>query len=173
MIFVMGIDQWRTETDWPLPDTHYRPYYLHSDGEANSLRRDGTLTTAPPGDEPSDVYLFNPLRPAPSVGGQLLLPGAASMGPRDQREVEDESRPSASRSTGSVEQMGLLVGLPLPWLASSTSDPARADASGIPGPSGVAAWRAAIYLILVQAFRGIAQIGTASAVVSVMGGEEL
>jgi uncharacterized protein len=28
MIFVMGIDQWRTETDWPLPDTQYRPYYF-------------------------------------------------------------------------------------------------------------------------------------------------
>src|SRR5438270_13884615 len=32
MIFVMGIDRWRTESDWPLPDTPHREYYLHSSG---------------------------------------------------------------------------------------------------------------------------------------------
>jgi len=26
MLFVMGIDEWRTEADWPLPDTQYRSY---------------------------------------------------------------------------------------------------------------------------------------------------
>lgn len=88
MIFVMGIDEWRTEADWPLPDTQYQPYYLYSNGGANTLNGDGTLSTEPPGDEPSDVYLFNPLRPVPTVGGQVILPGGNAMGPRDQREVE-------------------------------------------------------------------------------------
>jgi uncharacterized protein len=88
MIFVMGIDRWRAERDWPLPDTQHRPYYLHSGGQANSLRGDGTLTTMSPSDEPSDVYLVNPLRPVHSMGGQVILPGATAMGPRDQREVE-------------------------------------------------------------------------------------
>jgi hypothetical protein len=88
MLFVMGIDEWRSEEDWPLPDTQYRPYYLHSNGEANTLHGDGTLSTEPPDDEPSDVYLYNPLRPVPTVGGQVILPGGNSMGPRDQRTVE-------------------------------------------------------------------------------------
>jgi putative CocE/NonD family hydrolase len=88
MIFVMGIDEWRSEADWPLPDTQYRPYYLHSNGGANTLYGDGTLSTEPPGDEPSDVYLYNPLRPVPTVGGQVILPGGNTMGPRDQRAVE-------------------------------------------------------------------------------------
>ncbi|WP_374689538.1 CocE/NonD family hydrolase [Promineifilum sp.] len=88
MIFVMGIDQWRTDADWPLPDTRYRPYYLHSGGQANTLHGDGLLSAEPPGDEPPDVYLYNPLRPAPTVGGQVILPGGNAMGPRDQREVE-------------------------------------------------------------------------------------
>jgi len=88
MIFVMGIDEWCSEADWPLPDTQYQPYYLHSRGGANTLHGDGTLSTEPPGDEPSDVYLFNPLRPVPTVGGQVILPGGNAMGPRDQREVE-------------------------------------------------------------------------------------
>jgi putative CocE/NonD family hydrolase len=88
MIFVMGIDRWRTETDWPLPDTQYRPYYLHSAGQANTLHGDGSLSSEPPGDEPPDVYLYNPLRPVPTIGGQVILPGGNAMGPRDQRAVE-------------------------------------------------------------------------------------
>jgi putative CocE/NonD family hydrolase len=88
MLFVMGIDEWRSEADWPLPDTQYRPYYLHSGGQANTLHGDGALSEGPPGDEPPDVYLYNPLRPVPTVGGQVILPGGNAMGPRDQREVE-------------------------------------------------------------------------------------
>ncbi len=87
-IFVMGVDRWRDEQDWPLPGTQYRSYYLHSGGTANSLRGDGILSTELPADEPADVYMYNPMRPVPTVGGQVLLPGANSMGPRDQREVE-------------------------------------------------------------------------------------
>lgn len=89
LIFVMGIDRWRTESDWPLPDTRYQPYYLHSGGSANSLRGDGALTTEPPErDEPPDVYVADPLHPVPTAGGQVLWPGARGMGPVDQREVE-------------------------------------------------------------------------------------
>ncbi len=88
LLFVMGIDEWRAETDWPLPDTQYRSFYLRSGGRANTLHGDGALGTEPPGDEPPDVYLYNPLRPVPTVGGQVILPGANSMGPRDQRVVE-------------------------------------------------------------------------------------
>ena len=44
LLFVMGIDQWRTEADWPLPDTQYRSYYLHSAGQANTLEGDGLLS---------------------------------------------------------------------------------------------------------------------------------
>ena len=89
MIFVMGIDQWRTETDWPLPDTQYRPYYLHSTTGANSLRGDGTLSAELPSDERPDTFLSDPLRPLPSVGGQAILSGSNVAGPRDQRTVEE------------------------------------------------------------------------------------
>jgi uncharacterized protein len=87
-IFVMGIDTWRTEADWPLPDTQYRPYYLHSAGQANTLHGDGTLSSQLPGDEPSDVFLYNPMRPVPTIGGQVILPGGNAAGPRDQHAVE-------------------------------------------------------------------------------------
>lgn len=87
-LFVMGADRWRAEAEWPLPDTRYRPYYLRSAGQANTRHGDGALSTEPPGDEPPDVYLYNPLRPVPTVGGQVIAPGANAMGPRDQRTVE-------------------------------------------------------------------------------------
>jgi len=87
-IFVMGLDQWREEDDWPLPDTQFRPYYLHSAGHANSATGDGTLSTEAPTDEREDVYLSNPLNPVPTIGGATLLNLIPVEGPRDQRAVE-------------------------------------------------------------------------------------
>jgi putative CocE/NonD family hydrolase len=90
-LFVMGANIWREEDDWPLPDTNFTAYYLHSGGHANSLSGDGLLSTARPGDEPEDVYLYDPRNPVPTVGGQTFLPGlfvGANAGPRDQRVVE-------------------------------------------------------------------------------------
>lgn len=89
LIFVMGIDQWRTEKDWPLPDTKYSPYYLRSNGSANSLNGDGVLSLTKPGNEPSDSYIYNPMNPVPTIGGQVILPGENAMGPCDQIEVEE------------------------------------------------------------------------------------
>ena len=89
LIFVMGADTWRSEPDWPLPNTAYTDYFLHSDGSANTRRGDGTLSTTPPQVEPSDTLVYDPHQPVPTVGGQVLIPGANSVGPRDQRAVED------------------------------------------------------------------------------------
>lgn len=88
MLFVMGIDRWRTETNWPIPDTQYRSYFLHSAGKANTLKGDGVLSTEPPGNEPPDLYQYDPLRPVPTIGGQVIIPGENTSGPRDQRDVE-------------------------------------------------------------------------------------
>jgi len=87
-IFVMGLDQWRDEDDWPLPDTQYRPYYLHSGGHANSAASDGTLSTEAPADEPEDVYLYDPRHPVSTTGGAILIGLGPVEGPRDQRAVE-------------------------------------------------------------------------------------
>lgn len=88
LIFTMGTDEWRTEKDWPLPDTQYRLYYLHSQGKANTLNGDGTLSTQKPAAQPFDEYTYDPMNPVPSVGGQVILPGPNTSGPRDQQEVE-------------------------------------------------------------------------------------
>lgn len=87
-IFVMGLNQWREESDWPLPDTRYTPYYLHSGGHANTVHGDGTLSTEPPANETADTFVYNPHDPVPAIGGANLTPFASSIGPRDQRCVE-------------------------------------------------------------------------------------
>jgi len=55
---------WRKESDWPIPDTRFTPYYLHGDG---------SLATEPP--ENTDMlpsrYTFNPKNPVPTIGGGI------------------------------------------------------------------------------------------------------
>lgn len=90
-IFVMGINRWRDELDWPLPNTEYRPFYLHSGGAANTLNGDGALSEEKPRAEKADSYTYDPMDPAPTIGGQVILPGENAIGPRDQREAEMRS----------------------------------------------------------------------------------
>ncbi|WP_424624722.1 CocE/NonD family hydrolase [Achromobacter marplatensis] len=85
-IFVMGDNRWRHENEWPLARTHYVRYYLHSGGSANTRSGDGALSTAPPGEEPSDGYVYDPNDPAPTLRGNTLM---IPHGVADQRPAED------------------------------------------------------------------------------------
>ena len=88
-IFVMGENRWRDEQEWPLARTRYVEYFFHSGGRANTLNGDGSLSTEPAGEEPPDVYLYDPRDPVPTKGGALCCyPGILRPGPYDQREVE-------------------------------------------------------------------------------------
>ena len=88
-IFVMGIDQWREEQDWPLPDTSYESWYLHGSGRANTAAGDGRLSTDAPAGTATDTYLYDPLRPVPTLGGRIMLPTTANAaGAVDQRPAE-------------------------------------------------------------------------------------
>lgn len=89
-LFVMGADVWRDEWDWPLPDTRWTDWHLHSGGRAGTAD-DGTLSPHPPNDEPPDSFVYDPRDPVPTVGGPTYLPGAAvgaNAGPRDRRTIE-------------------------------------------------------------------------------------
>jgi putative CocE/NonD family hydrolase len=91
-LFTMGINQWRDEKEWPIPGTDFRRFYLHSRGRANGVGGDGALSTEHPASEPADVYLYNPMDPAPTMGGGLCCyPGALQGGAWDQRPVEARS----------------------------------------------------------------------------------
>jgi putative CocE/NonD family hydrolase len=99
-IFVMGIDQWRDEQDWPLPDTRYIDYHLHSHGSAHTRDGDGTLELHAPPTEATDEFRYDPRDPVPTTGGALLPPVPGLVGPVDQRAVD--GRPDVLCYTGPV-----------------------------------------------------------------------
>lgn len=82
-VFITGANEWWAEDDWPLPDTHELRYYMHSEGRANSLKGDGTLSPeAPDRIEPPDSYIYDP-----SDVATIPLPDVSSDGPVDDRLV--------------------------------------------------------------------------------------
>jgi putative CocE/NonD family hydrolase len=88
-IFVMGVNQWRQEDEWPPARAQSTKYFLHSQGKANSVSGNGILSTEAPRSEPPDRYVYDPSNPVPTIGGPLccdsvhLRPGA-----RDQSAAE-------------------------------------------------------------------------------------
>jgi putative CocE/NonD family hydrolase len=84
-VFTMGENKWKTLEDWPPPNAHYTRWFLHSDGNANTLNGDGTLSTIPPDDESADTYVYDPDNPVPSLGGANL---SIPLGVQDQTPTE-------------------------------------------------------------------------------------
>lgn len=80
-LFVMGRNKWRTASEWPLPETQWTKYYLHSEGMACGPDGQGKLNTVSPGTEPCDHYTYDPEHPTPSADFQ----NGHIDGPRDIR----------------------------------------------------------------------------------------
>lgn len=90
-IFLMGANEWRDETDWPVPDAIVQEWHLRGDGRANSASGDGRLSREPAGHETADAFLADPRDPVPTIGGPTLNRGGGvgwMAGPFDQRPVE-------------------------------------------------------------------------------------
>jgi hypothetical protein len=80
--FLLGRNEWRTAEEWP-PEAGYA-LYLHSAGDANSRKGDGRLTPhEPKGDEPRDLFIYDPEVPVYAPGGPQALSG-----PYDQAALE-------------------------------------------------------------------------------------
>lgn len=88
--YVLGKNEWRTESEWPPAGTKFIKYFLHSDGYANSRFGKGKLGTNLPGNESPDRFVYDPKTPVPSVGGPVCCTGTpdAPPGAFDQSEVE-------------------------------------------------------------------------------------
>ena len=88
-IFVMGVNRWREEREWPPARVRHTPLYLESEGHANTLRGDGTLGAMPRERHAPDRFTYDPRDPAPTCGGSVCCKGSIfPWGPMDQREVE-------------------------------------------------------------------------------------
>ena len=88
-VFVMGENKYQQFSDWPPPEMKATRYYIHSNGSANSLRGDGSLSTTAPKKESADKFTFDPANPVPTIGGSLCCDMIHyEPGPRDQRSAE-------------------------------------------------------------------------------------
>ena len=86
--YTMGSNEWGSADAWPLPETEYTKYFLHSMGGANSRYGDGRLSTEPPRDESPDTFIYDPAHPVPSTGGPRGTSWGTSAGAIDQGPVE-------------------------------------------------------------------------------------
>jgi putative CocE/NonD family hydrolase len=68
--FTMGKNTWQDASAWPLPQTTWQRFFLHSRGSANAYTGDGVLSQEEPGKEPTDTYIYDPYRPVPTTGGR-------------------------------------------------------------------------------------------------------
>ncbi|MEM9931053.1 MAG: CocE/NonD family hydrolase, partial [Bacteroidota bacterium] len=87
--YVMGSNEWKTATAWPPPATAMQTFYLDSDGSANSLHGNGRLSRKAPAKDMPDSFVYDPMNPVPSYGGNVCCTGNAVRGGAfDQRVME-------------------------------------------------------------------------------------
>ncbi|NJB87517.1 hypothetical protein GGR26_003297 [Lewinella marina] len=87
--YTMGSNEWNTTTAWPPPAAELVPFYLDSDGGANTLYGNGRLTAQAPAKDKPDHYVYDPMNPVTSYGGNVCCTGdAVDGGSMDQRPME-------------------------------------------------------------------------------------
>ncbi len=79
-VYVMGDNRWRDLEDYPPPQATFKKLYFHSQGHANTMFGDGTLSWEAPGEEPTDHFTYDPKDPVPTTTPREI--------PLDQRPIE-------------------------------------------------------------------------------------
>lgn len=87
--YTMGSNKWQSADSFPLPNTRITPFYLSSEGKANSRNGDGTLAARTPATDKPDQFTYDPMNPVPSLGGNVCCTGNAIQGGAfDQSQLE-------------------------------------------------------------------------------------
>ncbi|MEE3337002.1 MAG: CocE/NonD family hydrolase [Candidatus Latescibacterota bacterium] len=88
-LFIMGANRWQDEDEWPLARTDWQRWFLHSEGQANSVIGDGRLSLESPVAEAADQFVYDPDYPVQTLGGNnCCSPHVVPWGPHDQRPAE-------------------------------------------------------------------------------------
>lgn len=88
--FTMGLNKWQTSDTWPPAGAAPMTFYLNSGGKANTAKGDGALTPAPPVTDIPDSFVYDPMNPVRSLGGNVCCTGnAIQAGAFDQRKTEE------------------------------------------------------------------------------------
>ena len=112
-IFVMGLNRWRFERDWPLARAREVALHLHPGG---------LLSREPAPESVADSYVYDPADPVPTWGGATFLSPEFPPGPRDQREIEAR-RDVLSYTTPPLQEDLEVTGPVEVWLWASSSAP--------------------------------------------------
>jgi putative CocE/NonD family hydrolase len=83
LLFVMGINEWREEDEWPLSKAVDTTWFLRSDG--------GLSMNQPAEEDAHDAYVYDHSDPVPTLGGAALLSSEYPLGPVDQSSIEMRS----------------------------------------------------------------------------------
>ncbi len=87
--YTMGINKWKSSETWPPKEAKLVTYYLNSGGKANSLNGDGRLSTKKVKRDHPDKFVYDPMKPVPSYGGNVCCTGNAIKGGSfDQQKME-------------------------------------------------------------------------------------
>jgi putative CocE/NonD family hydrolase len=87
--YTMGSNEWQSAEQWPPANTEMVTYYLNSGGKANSRFGDGRLSTKKAGKDNPDGFIYDPMAPVPSYGGNVCCTGnAVRGGAMDQQDME-------------------------------------------------------------------------------------
>ena len=86
----MGSNKWQASEEWPPADTKMVTYYLNSKGDANTLFGGGSLTKKMPSKDKPDSFIYDPMNPVTSLGGNVCCTGnAVKGGAFNQRSMEE------------------------------------------------------------------------------------
>lgn len=78
--YTMGSNKWQAAEEWPPKNTEMVTYYLNSGGDANTMYGDGELSTKKPSKDYPDSFVYDPMNPVTSYGGNVCCTGNAVQG---------------------------------------------------------------------------------------------
>jgi len=88
--YTMGTNEWQAADQWPPADTKMMTYYLNSGGKANTLNGNGTLSKKQASKDNPDSFIYDPMNPVTSLGGNVCCTGnAVKGGAFDQQKMEE------------------------------------------------------------------------------------
>jgi len=85
-IFVMGVNQWRDEKEWPLARAQRYELFLSADGPANTPAGKGRLVGEAPPRAGKNQYRYDPRDPVPTLFGPGLFTVTADQKPLAHRQ---------------------------------------------------------------------------------------
>jgi len=65
-LYITGANEWREYDAYPPREAKEKRFYLHSDGNANTLDGDGSLDVKPSSGKDTDKFTFDPKNPVPT-----------------------------------------------------------------------------------------------------------